>query len=105
MALDTNRTKRMTRMNKLIPVCALFLCSLIVEQTEVLGQKQIGEHWVGTWATALAPRAATPSTTAAAVPTNQPGAKPSTVTRLANGFTDSNPQDANSPVMFENQTY
>ena len=76
-------------------------------------QYQVGrEHWVGTWSTALASRTLFP----AASPTdsergrggrggrNGAPAEP-TIKRLPNGFVDSNPQDANAPLSFENQTY
>src|SRR4051812_39323470 len=62
------------------------------------------EHWVGTWATALAPRVVTRTNGPARGRAGGAGATP-TVQRLPNGFVDSVPQDANSPLKFENQTY
>ena len=69
-------------------------------------QYRVGrDHWVGTWATALASRTPFPPTDAPARG-GRAGAPAEPVNqRLPNGFMHSLPQDANAPRSFENQTY
>ena len=121
-------------MMKRVAVCtALLLAGLSAfdygtQAQQAQTQNQLArEHWVGTWSTALTPRqqppapapAAAPAAATAAAPGAAPDGAPArgrggrggrgggepTINRLPNGFVDSNPQDANSPRSFENQTY
>src|SRR5262245_49726035 len=100
-------------MKRLIVGSALLVAILALSRYDAEAQTQnqlAREHWVGTWSTALTPRTQPAVPNADAAPARGRGGTAGvtvepTNRRLPNGFVDSNPQDANAPRTFENQTY
>jgi lysophospholipase L1-like esterase len=101
-------------MMKRIIVCSALLVAILAlsrYDAEAQTQNQLArEHWVGTWSTALTPRTQPAAPNADGASARERGGRGDaavepTNRRLPNGFVDSNPQDANAPRTFENQTY